>query len=62
VQNLPSISHLNELNLIFAALIGAHGTGFWLRRPNSQYQTAGEGLHILGTMLFGAGIWLIAQV
>ena len=62
MQNLPSISHLNELNLIFAALIGAHGTGFWLRRPNSQYQTAGEGLHILGTMLFGAGIWLIAQV
>jgi uncharacterized membrane protein len=51
-----------KLAVIFAALIGAHGAGFWLKRPQSHYQTAGEGLHLLGTMLFGAGIWLIAQV
>ena len=51
-----------KLAVIFAALIAAHGAGFWLKRPRSQYQTAGEGLHLLGTMLFGAGIWLIAQV
>jgi uncharacterized membrane protein len=51
-----------KLAVIFTALIGAHGVGFWLRRPNSSNQTAGEGLHLLGTMLFGAGIWLIAQV
>jgi uncharacterized membrane protein len=51
-----------KLAVIFAALIAAHGTGFWLKRPQSQYQAAGEGLHLLGTMLFGAGIWLIAQV
>ena len=51
-----------KLAVIFAALIAAHGAGFWLKRPHSRYQTAGEGLHLLGTMLFGAGIWLIAQV
>jgi uncharacterized membrane protein len=51
-----------KLAVIFAALIGAHGAGYWLKRPQSQFQTAGEGLHLLGTMLFGAGIWLIAQV
>jgi uncharacterized membrane protein len=51
-----------KLAVIFAALIGAHGAGFWLKQSRSQYQTAGEGLHLLGTMLFGAGIWLIAQV
>ena len=51
-----------KLAVILVALIGAHGAGFWLRRRNSSYQTAGEGLHLLGTMLFGAGIWLIAQV
>ena len=51
-----------KLAVIFAALIGAHGAGYWLKRPQSQYQTAGEGLHLLGTMLFGAGIWLIAQI
>jgi len=51
-----------KLAVILAALIGAHGAGFWLKQSRSQYQTAGEGLHLLGTMLFGAGIWLIAQV
>ena len=51
-----------KLAVIFAALIGAHGAGYWLKRPQSQFQTAGEGLHLLGTMLFGAGIWLIAQI
>jgi uncharacterized membrane protein len=51
-----------KLGVILAALIGAHGAGYWLRRPASRYQTAGEGLHLLGTMLFGAGIWLVAQI
>jgi uncharacterized membrane protein len=51
-----------KLAVIFAAIIGAHGAGFWLRRPNSPHQATGEGLHLLGTMLFGAGIWLIAQI
>ena len=51
-----------KLGVILAALIGAHGAGYWLRRPQSRYQAAGEGLHLLGTMLFGAGIWLVAQI
>jgi uncharacterized membrane protein len=51
-----------KLVLIFFALLAAHGAGFWLRQPESKYKTAGEGLHLLGTMLFGAGIWLIAQI
>ena len=51
-----------KLAVIFAAIIGAHGAGFWLRRQNSPHQATGEGLHLLGTMLFGAGIWLIAQI
>ena len=51
-----------KLAVIFAALIGAHGAGFWLRRPNSAHRVTGEGFHLLGTMFFGAGIWLIAQI
>jgi len=51
-----------KLAVIFSALIGAHATGCWLKRPESKYRAAGEGLHLLGTMLFGAGIWLIAQI
>jgi len=45
-----------------AALIGAHGAGGWLGRSAGRYRTAGEGFHLLGTMLFGAGIWLVAQI
>lgn len=51
-----------KLAVIFGAFIGAHGAAFWLRRQNSPHHATGEGLHLLGTMLFGAGIWLIAQV
>lgn len=51
-----------KLGAILAALIVAHGAGYWFRRPASRHPTAGEGLHLLGTMLFGAGIWLVAQI
>jgi uncharacterized membrane protein len=58
-QQMPKFT---KLAVIFAALIGAHGAGYWLKHPDSRYRAAGEGLHLLGTMLFGAGIWLIAQI
>ena len=60
--NWQKMPKLVKLAVIFAALIGAHGAGSWLSRPQSPHQTAGEGLHLLGTMLFGSGIWLIAQI
>ena len=60
--NWQRIPKFVKLGVIFAALIGAHGAGFWLRRPQSPHQATGEGLHLLGTMIFGAGIWLIAQI
>ena len=60
--NWQRIPKFIKLAVIFAALIGAHGAGFWLRRPQSAHQATGEGLHLLGTMIFGAGIWLIAQI
>lgn len=60
--NWQQIHKFAKLGIIFAALIGAHGAGGWLRRPAGRYRIAGEGLHLLGTMLFGAGIWLVAQI
>jgi len=51
-----------KLAVIVLALLAAHGMGFRLRRPASRYRTAGEGLHLAGTMFFGAGIWLVAQI
>jgi uncharacterized membrane protein len=60
--NWQQMHKFAKLSVILAALIGAHAAGGWLGRSASRYRAAGEGLHLLGTMLFGAGIWLIAQI
>ena len=51
-----------KLAVIVLALLSVHGSALWLRRPGGRYRSAGEGLHLAGTMLFGAGIWLVAQI
>ncbi|MFH1124849.1 MAG: DUF2157 domain-containing protein [Pseudomonadota bacterium] len=51
-----------KLGLIGLSLTSAHVLGMWFRRPESRFRTVGEALHLLGTMLFGAGIWLVAQI
>ena len=60
--NWEKMHKFAKLAVIFFALIAAHGTGIWLRRPESKYRAAGEGLHLAGTMLFGAGSWLVAKI
>jgi uncharacterized membrane protein len=60
--NWEKMHKFAKLAVIVLALLTAHGTGFWLRQPAGRYRTAGEGLHLTGTMLFGAGIWLVAQI
>lgn len=51
-----------KLAIVFSALIIVHALALWYRRPQSRYPAIGEGLHVLGTIFFGAGIWLIAQI
>jgi uncharacterized membrane protein len=60
--NWDDIPKAGKLALIFAALVAAH-TGAWrlLRREGWQPHL-GEALAALGTMFYGAGIWLVAQV
>jgi uncharacterized membrane protein len=60
--NWEKMHKFAKLAVIVLALLTAHGTGFWLRQPAGRYRSAGEGLHLTGTMLFGAGIWLVAQI
>ena len=50
-----------KLAVVFGALAAAHIAGA-LVNNKQQNPIAGEGLHALGTMLFGAGIWLVAQI
>jgi uncharacterized membrane protein len=51
-----------KLAMVFAAVLGSHGAALWLNRSGTERRGLVEGLHILGTMLFGAGIWLVAQI
>jgi uncharacterized membrane protein len=60
--NWNAIPKFGKLGLSFAALIAAQLAGQRLfQRPDWRRQL-GEAIAILGTMLFGAGIWLVAQV
>jgi len=58
-QELPKPA---KLALVFGALIAAHGSAILYARRAGAASGVIEGLHALGTMLFGAGIWLVAQI
>jgi len=51
-----------KLALLFGALLAAHAGGQWWTRAGSTRPLLGDGLAVLGTLLFGAGLWLISQV
>jgi uncharacterized membrane protein len=55
--NWNGMHKFTKLGVIFATLIASHGVALVLNRKSLS-----ETLHILGTMIFGSGIWLIAQI
>ena len=60
--NWQDIPKAVKLALVFGALGAAHGGAMVLARRSNANHGLIEGLHALGTMLFGAGIWLVAQI
>ncbi|MFH0881248.1 MAG: DUF2157 domain-containing protein [Lentisphaerota bacterium] len=60
--NWQAIPKFGKLALIFGSLILAHAAGIRLYVSNPRLRPLGEALCLLGTMLFGAGIWLVAQI
>jgi uncharacterized membrane protein len=60
--NWHAIPKYAKLGLIFGALIAAHFGGQRLFKKPDWRRQLGEALSLFGTMLFGAGIWLVAQV
>lgn len=60
--NWDQISKSGKLALVFGAVLGAHLGGLWLYRKGGWQRRLGEACSLLGTMLYGAGIWLVAQV
>jgi uncharacterized membrane protein len=60
--NWDDIPKAGKLALVFGSLMAAHAAGLWLQAKNDWRPRLGEAFSLLGTMLFGAGIWLIAQI
>ena len=60
--NWHLLDRLTKLAIVVTALLAAHGVGWWLSADGRTHNKLAESLHLLGTMLFGAGIWLVAQV
>jgi len=60
--NWQAIPKAAKLAVIFGGLGGLHGAGIWLFLRDDWRRQLGEAVSLLGTMLFGAGIWLVAQI
>ena len=60
--NWQAIPKLGKLAIILGAVAGTHAAGLSLLSRPDWRRHVGEGLCVLGTMFFGAGIWLVAQV
>lgn len=60
--NWSEFSKPLKLALIIGALLLTHGTALVLHRTTHSPTALVEGFYVLGTMMFGAGIWLIAQI
>jgi len=58
-DELPKIA---KLGLVFGSVAAAHGGALHLRRLDGWRPILGEAVALLGTMFFGAGIWLVAQI
>jgi uncharacterized membrane protein len=60
--NWAALHRFTKLGFIFAGILLFHGFGLRLFLRNQRWRDFGEALCLTGSMLFGAGIWLIAQV
>ncbi len=60
--NWERIPKFAKLAAVFASLAAAHAAGIYFRARQIGKNFLPDAMHLLGTMLFGAGIWLVAQI
>jgi hypothetical protein len=60
--NWDDIPKFGKLALILGTIALAHAAGVLLRRHDDWRSATGDAVHLFGSMLFGAGIWLVAQI
>jgi uncharacterized membrane protein len=60
--NWDDLGRAAKLAILFAALLAAHGSGYWMWRIAGRLPKLGHALMLLGTLIFGASIGLVAQI
>jgi len=61
-SNWSSIPNAGKLAVIFSSMLTSYGAGYYLRHERSNFPRFGASLILLGSLIFGAGIFLIAQM
>jgi uncharacterized membrane protein len=59
--NWDDMGRVARLSVILAAMLAAHVAG-WRLRLGGKHERLGHGLQLLGTLIFGADIALVAQI
>ncbi|HYF96358.1 MAG TPA: DUF2157 domain-containing protein [Symbiobacteriaceae bacterium] len=60
--NWPVLPAFVKVGAILAAVVGAYGSGYYLQYVRGSYPGLGHALIFLGSLFYGAGIWLVAQI
>ena len=60
--NWSAIPVRGKLAVIFIPMIASYGAGFVLRYDRGDFPKVGAAFILLGSLIFGAGIFLIAQI
>ena len=60
--NWADMDKFTKLAIIFGSIAISHSLGITTFLRSERFKALGEALTIIGTMLFGSGIWLIAQI
>ncbi len=61
-SNWSQVPRWGKLGIIFTSLLTSYAAGFYLRYEKQTYPKVGASLILLGSIIFGAGIFLIAQI
>lgn len=59
--NWSAVPKWGKISLIFAGMLSSYGTGYYLYHDKGNYPKVGASLILLGSIIFGSGIFLIAQ-
>jgi len=61
-SNWSAIPNWGRLFIVFSSMLASYGFGFYLRYEARNYPKVGASLILLGSLIFGAGMFLIAQI